>query len=97
MTGGEPVSGYAAYFRNHYGGSDQIWVNGYTNEVPAYIPSDELLISGGSLHYACGWATDYPGMAGGAMCAYGLIGHYLRDSQGNGVESTMTTALTAML
>ncbi|WP_152546774.1 neutral/alkaline non-lysosomal ceramidase N-terminal domain-containing protein [Amycolatopsis orientalis] len=97
MIGGEPVSGYAAHCRDNYGGSDGIWISGYAGEVPAYLPSDELLTTGGALHYACGWSTDYPGMGGGAMCAYGLIAHYLRNTQGNGVEHTLIAALTAML
>ncbi len=96
MTGGEPISEYAVNFRNQYGGTNGIWFNGYANEVPAYIPNDDLLTNGGSF-YACGWFQDYPGMGGGAMSAYGWIAHYLRNNQGNGVDDTFTSAVNSML
>jgi len=97
FLGGEPVSGYAAYCRNHYGGTNGIWLSGYAGEVPAYLPTDELLITGGAWRYACGWSDDFPGIGGGAMCAYGIIAHYLRNAQGNGVENTLIAALNAIL
>jgi hypothetical protein len=96
MTGGEPISEYAVNFRDQYGGTNGIWFNGYANEVPAYIPNDDLLTNGGNF-YACGWFQDYPGMGGGAMSAYGWIAHYLRNNQGNGVDDTFTNAITSML
>jgi hypothetical protein len=99
LTGGELVSGFGVYFRSMYGGSDGIWIAGYSNEVPAYIPSNELLSSGGNLHYACGWETDYPGIAGGAMTIYGWLGHFVRppNTSANGVEQLVISGLTGML
>ena len=43
FSGGEVVSGFAVALRYEYEGSDRLWFLGYCNEVPAYIPSDELL------------------------------------------------------
>jgi hypothetical protein len=100
FTGGELVSGYGVYYRARYGGTNGIWVSGYANEIPAYIPSDELLYTHPGIHYACGWTTDYPGMAGSSMSAYGWIGHFLGrppGTTGNGVEQIMLTQITAML
>jgi neutral ceramidase len=99
LTGGELVSGFAVYFRSRYGGSSGIWINGYSNELPAYIPSNELLSTGGALHYACGWDTDYTGIAGGSMTVYGWLGHFVRppNTPTNGVEQLVTSGLTGML
>jgi hypothetical protein len=97
FTGGELVSGYGAYFRNQYGGADRLLIVGYANEIPAYIPSDELLpplCSGGS--YAGGWHTDFPGIAGHSQCFYGCyLGHFLAGT--DGVESVLISALTTQL
>ncbi|MFD0636106.1 hypothetical protein ACFQ9X_35580 [Catenulispora yoronensis] len=47
LTGGELVSDYGEIFRSLYPNrSNDIWIAGYANEVPAYIPSDTLLNSG---------------------------------------------------
>lgn len=99
LTGGELVSGYAVYLRATYGGTAGIWVCGYANEDPAYIPSNELLTSGGALHYACGWDTDYPGIAGGAMTVYGHLGHFKIPPAGPSVdvEQLLLNALAGML
>lgn len=99
LTGGELVSGFGVYFRARYGGSAGIWIAGYGNELPAYIPSNELLSTGGALHYACGWDNDYPGIAGGAMTIYGWLGHFVRppNTSTNGVEQLLISQLTGML
>jgi hypothetical protein len=100
LTGGELVSGYGVYFRANYGGSNGIWVAGYANEVPAYIPSDELLFTQPGLHYACGWEPDYPGIGGGAMTVYGWLGHFKGRPPGTstiGVEQILIAGLTALL
>lgn len=98
LTGGELVSGYAVYLRNTYGGSAGIWPMGYANEVPCYIPSNELL-TGGGIHYACGWDTDYPGIAGGSMTVYGWLGHFKIPpcAASVNVETILLNALAAML
>lgn len=97
FTGGELVSGYGAYFRDQYGGADQLLIVGYANEIPAYIPSNELLPplrSGRS--YAGGWDTDFPGIAGQSQCFYGYyLGHFLAGT--DGVESILISALTTQL
>lgn len=95
FVGGELVSGYAVHFRGQYG-DDGVWAGGYGAGLVAYLPSDELLPplrQGGS--YAGGWNTDHPGIAGGAMCAYGPIAHFRAGS--NGIESALANALTAIL
>lgn len=100
FTGGELVSGYAVYYRNRYGGSNGIWITGYGNDVPVYIPSDELLYIHPGAYYACGWTPDFPGIAGGSMCTYGWLGHFLGRRPGtttNGVEQIMISQLDAML
>ncbi len=96
MVGGELTSGYAAYFRGRYGGPPGILVCGYANEIPGYIPSNELLPplrTGGS--YEGGWDTDFPGLAGGSMTVYGLLGHFKAGN--GGVEATLIQALEAQL
>jgi len=96
FTGGELVSGYGVYFRNWYGGAESLLIGGYANEVPAYIPSDELLPplrSNGS--YGGGWCQDYPGIAGGSQTIYGYLGHFLAGT--NGIESKLIEALTSLL
>jgi len=97
FTGGELVSGYGAYFRNQYGGADRLLIVGYANEIPAYIPTNELLPplrSGGS--YAGGWDAKFPGIAGKSQCFYGFyLGHFLAGT--GGVESMLISALTTQL
>lgn len=98
LTGGELISGYAVYLRSRYGGAQGIWVCGYANEVPCYVPSNELLTNGG-INYASGWFTDFPGIAGGAMTVYGCLGHFKvppNDST-NSVESIILTNIQEML
>ncbi|MEU7002966.1 hypothetical protein [Nonomuraea sp. NPDC046570] len=100
FIGGEPASGYAVYFRARHGGSNGVWVNGYANEVPAYIPSDELVNGGGAGHYACGWSPDQPGIAGGSMTVYGHVGKFLGRPRGTstvGVEQILIGAMTDLL
>ena len=96
FAGGEIVSGYAVYFRNQYGGPNGLYIGGYANEIPAYIPSNELLPpirSGGS--YAGGWDTDYPGITGGSMTVYGHLGHFSASTAG--VEQVLISGLTSLL
>jgi neutral ceramidase len=96
VVGGELVSGYAVYFRQRQGGTAGLWLGGYGPGLPAYLPSDELLPplrTGGS--YAGGWDGDFPGIAGGAMCVYGPIGHFTAGSAG--VEPALISALATLL
>jgi neutral ceramidase len=98
LTGGEIVSGYGVYFRSLYGGSGNLIFGGYANEIPAYIPSDELLRKASS--YAAGIDTDFPGIAGGSMTVYGCIGHFRgrpTTSSPDGVEQILISALRTML
>lgn len=98
LTGGELVSGYAVHLRNLYGGTNGIWPMGYGNEQPCYIPSNELL-TGGGIHYACGWDTDYPGIGGGAMTVYGYLAHFKVPPcpASVDVEQVLQSALAGML
>jgi neutral ceramidase len=74
LTGGEVVSGFGVNLRAHHGGSAQLLFGGYAGEVPAYVPSDELLRRPSS--YEAGKFTDFPGIAGMSMCIYGCLGHF---------------------
>jgi hypothetical protein len=98
MSGGEIVSGYAVYLRNTYGGTASIWPMGYANEIPCYIPSNELL-TGGGIHYACGWDTDFPGIAGGNLTVYGWLGHFKIPpaSASMDVETILLNGLATLL
>jgi len=96
FTGGELVSFYGFYFRKQYGGAEGLLIGGYANEVPAYIPSNELLPrpqSNGS--YGGGWCPDYPEIAGGSQTIYGYLGHFLAGDKG--IESKLIEALTSLL
>ncbi|MFF5180447.1 hypothetical protein ACFY2Q_20670 [Micromonospora sp. NPDC000316] len=99
LAGGEIVSGYAVDARERYGGtSSQVLVAGYANEVPAYVPNDEVLRR--PITYAGGIAGDFPGIAGGSMTVYGWPGHFrgkpTTDSPA-GVEQTLNAAIRAAL
>jgi len=94
FVGGEIVSGYAVYLRGRFGGAEGLWFGGYGPGTVAYLPSDELLPplrSGGS--YAGGWNPDFPGLAGGSMCAYGWPGHFLAG----GVQTPIVDAVTGVV
>lgn len=96
LAGGEVVSGFAVYFRSQYGGSSGLWFAGYANEIPAYIPSNELLPPVRTTSsYEGGWDTDCPGIAGGSMTIYGLLAHFKAGT--NGVESAFISALNGVL
>ncbi|WP_411722620.1 hypothetical protein [Mycetocola sp.] len=97
FCGGEVVSGYAVALRSAHGGSSEIWFNGYSNEVPSYVPSDELL---DHPSYAGGSDPDAPGIAGGSMTVYGYCGHFLSKrgpGTPDGVEQILLARLKAML
>lgn len=99
FCGGEVVSGYAVYFRTNFGGTEKLWFTAYANEVPGYIPSDDLLRrpTGG---YEAGFGSDYPGIAGGSMCVYGHMGHFLgRPLNTNvvGVEQVLIEGISTAL
>jgi neutral ceramidase len=97
FTGGEVVSGYAVYFRLRYGGSDAFWMAPYANEVPAYIPSNELLdYRSRPYSYAGGWCNDYPGIAGGSMTIYPHLGHF-HAWTADSVERIFIDALASQL
>ena len=90
--GGEPVSGYSIVWKNALGGDAALWVAGYANEIPAYVPSDEMLVKGG---YAAGWTvsplvTD----AGGSIMYYGWPCRFLSGT--GGIESSLINAVKAM-
>jgi neutral ceramidase len=96
FVGGELVSGYAVYYRTRYGGGAGIWLGDHGGGSITYLPSNELLPpirTGGS--YAGGWDPDYPGLASGAMAAYGLPAHFLAGA--NGIESAIVNSLNALL
>lgn len=96
LTSGELVSGYAAYFRARFGGTDRLWVGGYANELPCYIPSDEFFppsMTAGS--YEGGWCADFPALGCGNMAAYGWAAPF-RHGPG-GVEPAVIAGVTSLL
>lgn len=100
LSGGELVSDYAAHLRLQCGGSDGVWVAGYANEIPAYIPSDRLLYTDPGIYYACGFDRTAPGIAGGAMTVYGWVNRFRGRRPGTttqGVEQLVIGNLTEML
>ena len=103
FTGGELASGYAMALRSKLSGAADVWVNGYANEVPAYIPTDDILFPGnrGAVgYYACGFTPDCPGIGGASMTYYGWLAHLLGQGPGsetNGVEQILLANLYAML
>ncbi|TFC01240.1 hypothetical protein [Cryobacterium mannosilyticum] len=88
--GGEVVSGFDFHLRAVLPGN--VWVAAYCNEVPAYIPSDELLSSAG---YAAGWDADVPGIAGGSMIFYDWPAHFRRGAA-DGVEATVIATVLGL-
>jgi len=97
FSGGEVVSGYAVYFRSISGGTDQLWFTAYANEVPGYIPSDEILANPG---YEAGYAPDHPGVAAASMAAYGHLAHFRGRPAGTaitGVEQVYIDEVQALL
>ena len=84
FSGGEVVSGFAVVIRDENGGSDAVWFLAYSNEIPGYIPSDELLRNP---TYAGGFDPDFPGIAAESMAVYDHWAHFLRGGGGrDGVE-----------
>jgi neutral ceramidase len=96
FCGGEVVSGYAVVLRSIVGGSDRLWFNGYANEVPAYIPTDELL---DHPCYAGGIDLDSPGIAGGAMKVYKYGAHFKRTlgPDADSIERLLLERLQSLL
>lgn len=97
LCGGEVVSGYAVTLRSRHGGSEELWFNAYANEIPAYIPSDELL---NHPCYAGGIDLDSPAIAGGSMAVYKQCGHFrgkLGPDSPDGVEQILLAEIEAMI
>lgn len=95
FSGGEVVSGYAVVVRQENGGSDGVWFLAYSNEIPGYIPSDELLQNA---TYAGGWDADYPGIASESMAVYDHWAHFLRGGAGvDGVEQVFLAYLRQVM
>lgn len=97
FSGGEVVSGYAVALRNEFGGTDALFFLAYADEVPGYIPSDELL---GHACYAGGYDPDFPGIAGSSMSVYDHWAHFRgkRSPTGpDGVEQVFLAHLRGLL
>lgn len=97
FLGGELVSGYGAYFRQRYGGSNELLIGGYANETNSYIPANNFLLplapSWGS--YEGGWDSDSPGIAGGSMTIYPQIAHFRAGA--SGAETAIIETLSNQL
>ncbi|PQZ60703.1 hypothetical protein CQ040_02675 [Microbacterium sp. MYb54] len=95
FSGGEVVSGYAVYFRSLHGGTNELWFTAYANEVPGYIPSDEVLANPG---YEAGYGPDYPGVASHSMAAYGHLAHFrLQGASGVGVQQVYIDHVASLI
>ncbi len=95
FSGGEVVSGFAVAIRGENGGSDGVWFLAYSNEIPGYIPSDELLKTA---TYAGGYDPDYPGIAAESMAVYDHWAHFLRGSPAkDGVEQVYLAYLRQVM
>ena len=95
FCGGEVVSGFAVDIRQENGGSDGVWFLAYANEIPGYIPSDQLLQTA---TYAGGYDPDYPGIAAESMAVYDHWAHFLRGSAAtDGVEQVFLTYLRQVM
>ena len=93
LAGGEVPSDYARRVRDRYADGSVLFA-GYANEVPGYIPTDQLLRTSGS--YAGGFRLDCPTLATGSAMYYGWAGH-LRGKPSpdapDGVEQILNAAL----
>ncbi|MDQ4212596.1 GNAT family N-acetyltransferase [Microbacterium capsulatum] len=97
FSGGEVVSGYAERLRAEHGGTERLWFTAYANEVPGYIPSDEILARP---CYEAGYRADHPDIAAESMAAYGHLAHFLTRLPGTstrGVEQVYGDAVQALL
>lgn len=66
--GGETCVGYALRLKKELG-PERTWVLGYANEVPCYIPTEQVLAESG---YEAGWdAAHGKAVASGSMMYYG--------------------------
>jgi hypothetical protein len=98
FVAGELLSGYGVLFRNRFNGTNGLFIGGYANEVPCYVPADTCFPpydTNGS--YEGGWDTDAPDAAGGAAGVYGLMGHFRYYPQTGALEGLLVNALTAQL
>ena len=106
FVGGELVAGYAAELRKHCGGAGRVFVVGYANEVPCYVPSNELLppVKPGSTScYEGGFTVGKEEIATESQVFYGQIGHFVgpRSAWGRpsseGIEAVLFPALCEMV
>ena len=110
FSGGELVSGYAKEMRQHFG--NELLVAAYANEVPGYIPSNELLPGLYAANpkrtemgmYTGGWWNDHPSNnddRGHDAIAGGsqcVYGYMGRHVQGpDGTNARMSRAFSALL
>lgn len=101
FMGGEPVSGYGLWARNHYGGVSGVMVIGYANAVPCYVvgnpqlPPPLGLDNNGS--YGGAHNTDDRRAVGESGCVYGMCWHLMPGLGPGSAEKTVIDALTAVL
>lgn len=98
LLGGEPVSGYGKWARDHYGGVNNIMVGGYANEVSTYVVGNTFyqpVDTNGS--YEGAWNTLDPRCAGESGCVYGWCWHSRPGLGPQDAEPTILAALTAAL
>ena len=98
FLGGEPVSGFGLWVRNHYGGTSGIVLVGYATDTQCYVVGDTFFPpydSNGS--YEGGWNSYDPALAGESMCAYAHVGHFRYSPDPLAAEPVLLAALTAAL
>jgi len=96
FCGGEVVSGIAHQATSPNGGTENVWFLGYSNEIPAYIPGDDLL---NHPCYAGGVDQDYPGIGGGSMTVYDHLAHFrpTRPVTGDGAERVLLNHIATLV
>lgn len=98
FLGGEPVSGFGLWARNHYGGTNGVVVVGYATDTQCYVVGDTFFPpydSNGS--YEGGWNSADPALAGESMCVYAHLGHFRYSPDPQAAEPVILAAITAAL
>lgn len=108
--GGEVVSGYSLFLKDQFASTlgDTLWVAAYGNEVPGYIPSNQIWDKGNTTacgtgfgNYEAGWNWGRcrgPFIASGSQMFYGWPAPLKRGSNGEkGMEELVIENTVSMI
>lgn len=88
--GGEPLVSYSLNFKQQFATGRRVWVAGYGNDQPGYIPTEAVLQNEG---YEAGWTSEYGTKAGdGSMLYYNWPARFLP-----GLEAVITSTVSNMV